>query len=99
VVRNDIAVTVPETTHRSDAVLFKFLEQYLARLEGPIVIQVWGRYIQLAKEIAGNVKDYKVQSFYALKCLSVLVDKIAQTTALEDRRIRKEFQVKLSLVK
>jgi len=100
VVRNDTAAAAAEAAYRSDIVLFKFFEQYLARLEGPIVIQVWGRYIQLAKEIAGNVKDYKIQSFYALRCLSVLADKITQTTALEDRRIRKEFQVKkLSFVK
>jgi hypothetical protein len=51
--------------------------------------------MQLAKEIAGSVKEYKVQSFFALRCLSVLADKITQTTAMEDRRIRKEFQVKI----
>ncbi|KXN85691.1 Protein dopey [Leucoagaricus sp. SymC.cos] len=76
----------------TDAVLFKFLEQYMAQLEGPIVIQVWGRYMQLAKEIAGSVKDYKIQSFFALKCFSVLADKMTQTSAMDDRRIRKEFQ-------
>jgi len=99
VVRNDTIIASVEVTRRSDAVLFKFLEQYLARLEGPIVIQVWGRYIQLAREIAGSVKDYKIQSFYALRCLSILAEKITQTAALDDRRIRKEFQVKLSFVK
>ncbi|KAF9447031.1 hypothetical protein P691DRAFT_803039 [Macrolepiota fuliginosa MF-IS2] len=76
----------------SDAVLFKFLEQYMARLEGPIAMQVWGRYMQLAKEIASSAKDFKIHSFFALKCLSVLAEKITQTTAMEDRRIRKELQ-------
>jgi hypothetical protein len=74
-------------------VLFKFLEQYVGRLEGPIAMQVWSRYMQLAKEIASSVKDFKIQSFFALRCLSVLADKVTQTSAMEDRRIRKEFQV------
>ncbi|KAJ3572176.1 hypothetical protein NP233_g3254 [Leucocoprinus birnbaumii] len=76
----------------TDAVLFRFLEQYMAQLEGPIVVQVWGRYMQLAKEISGSVRDFKIQSFYALRCLSVLAEKITQTTAMDDRRIRRELQ-------
>lgn len=64
----------------------------MARLEGPIAMQVWGRYMQLAKEIASSAKDFKIQSFFALRCLSVLAEKVTQTTAMEDRRIRKELQ-------
>lgn len=54
-------------TLRSDAVLFKFLEQYLQRLEGPLALQVWGRFLQLAKEIIGNARDFKVYNFLALR--------------------------------
>ncbi|KAK7025465.1 hypothetical protein VNI00_015993 [Paramarasmius palmivorus] len=76
----------------TDAVLFQFLEQYLQRLEGPLAIQVWGRFHQLAKEIVGSTKDLKPQTFPTLRCVTVLAEKVSQTTAMEDRRIRKELQ-------
>ncbi|KAG6841563.1 hypothetical protein C0991_009598 [Blastosporella zonata] len=76
----------------TDSVLFKFLEQYLRRLEGPIAIQVWGRFLQLIKDIVGSTRDFKAHNFAALSCLTVLAEKISQTTAMEDRRIRKELQ-------
>ncbi|KAI3621823.1 hypothetical protein WG66_015956 [Moniliophthora roreri] len=76
----------------TDAVLFQFLEQYLQRLEGPLAIQVWGRFHQLAKEIVGGTKDLKPQTFPTLRCVIVLAEKITQTPAMEDRRIRKELQ-------
>ncbi|KAI0050603.1 hypothetical protein FA95DRAFT_1536117 [Auriscalpium vulgare] len=76
----------------SDAILLQFLEQYLGQLEGPLVVQVWGRFMQLAKDVIANVKDFKNQVFPVLRCVSVLADKMIQTTAMEDRRIRKELQ-------
>ncbi|KAG5652198.1 hypothetical protein H0H81_005933 [Sphagnurus paluster] len=76
----------------TEGVLFKFLEQYLRRLEGPIAIQVWGRFLQLIKEIVGSTRDFKAQNFPALICLTVLAEKIAQTAAMDDRRMRKELQ-------
>ncbi|KAJ3516253.1 hypothetical protein NLJ89_g1234 [Agrocybe chaxingu] len=51
----------------TDNVLFKFLEQYLRRLEGPLVVQVWGRFIQLIKEILSASRDFKLYNFPALK--------------------------------
>ncbi|KAJ7116821.1 Dopey, N-terminal-domain-containing protein [Mycena crocata] len=76
----------------TDAVLFKFLEQYLQRLEGPLALQVWGRFLQLVKDIFGSTREFKAQTYPALRCLTVLAEKITQTTAMEDRRIRKELQ-------
>ncbi|KAF7302659.1 Dopey-N domain-containing protein [Mycena chlorophos] len=76
----------------TEAVLFKFLEQYLQRLEGPLALQVWGRYLQLVKDLTGSAREFKPQTYPALRCLAVLADKITQTTAMEDRRIRKELQ-------
>ncbi|KAI5833359.1 hypothetical protein K523DRAFT_343112 [Schizophyllum commune Tattone D] len=76
----------------TDAVLFKFLEQYLERLEGPLVLQVWGRYVQLVKDITGSSKEFKPQHYPGLRCITVLADKLTQTTAMEDRRVRKELQ-------
>ncbi|KAJ6523556.1 Dopey, N-terminal-domain-containing protein [Mycena capillaripes] len=76
----------------TDAVLFNFLEQYLRRLEGPLALQVWGRFLQLIKDIFGNTREFKAQTYPTLRCLTVLAEKITQTTAMEDRRIRKELQ-------
>lgn len=47
--------------------LFDFLEQYLKRLEGPLALQVWPRYLQLAKDLAALLRDFKVQAFPALR--------------------------------
>ncbi|KAG6911306.1 hypothetical protein DXG01_002145 [Tephrocybe rancida] len=76
----------------TEGVLFKFLEQYLRQLEGPIAIQVWSRFLQLVKDVVGSSRDFKAHHFAALSCVTVLAEKIAQTTAMEDRRIRKELQ-------
>ena len=50
--------------------LFEFLEQYLQRLEGPVAIQVWGRSLQLAKEVMGNTRDFKPQNFPVLRLVT-----------------------------
>ena len=80
------------TRCRSDATLFLFLEQYLQQLEGPLALQVWGRFLQLAKDVLTNVKDSRLQVFPTLRCFSVLASKLTRTTAIEDRRIRKDLQ-------
>jgi len=76
----------------SDSLLFRFLENYLNQLEGPLAVQVWHRFLQLAKDVISNIKDSRPQVFPVLRCVSILADKITQTTALEDRRIRKDLQ-------
>ncbi|KDQ63058.1 hypothetical protein JAAARDRAFT_53285 [Jaapia argillacea MUCL 33604] len=76
----------------SDAVLFQFLEGYLSQLEGPLALQVWGRVLQMAKEIVGNLKEQRAQVFPMLRCITVLGEKVTQTTAVEERRLRKDFQ-------
>ncbi|KAG2155714.1 Dopey, N-terminal-domain-containing protein [Suillus clintonianus] len=81
----------PANANLSDVVLFNFLEQYFQRLEGPLALQVWGRFMQLAKDLASS-RDFKVQVFLALKCLCVLGDKVTQTTAMDDKRIKKDLQ-------
>ncbi|KAG8881950.1 hypothetical protein FRB98_004046 [Tulasnella sp. 332] len=92
-------LTSPERSRRlavntklSESDVYAFLEDYLARLEGPIALQVWTRYLALAKEICSNVHLYKRQIFPTLKCYTILAEKITQTTAIEDRRMRKELQ-------
>ncbi|KAG6879370.1 hypothetical protein C0992_003190 [Termitomyces sp. T32_za158] len=53
--------------HLTEGVLFKFLEHYLRRLEGPIAIQVWGRFLQLVKDIVSSTRDFKIHNFAALR--------------------------------
>lgn len=52
---------------RSDTVLFEFLEHYLQRLEGPLAIQVWGRYLQLVKEVTSYSREFRPQLYPALR--------------------------------
>ncbi|KIJ66430.1 hypothetical protein HYDPIDRAFT_26778 [Hydnomerulius pinastri MD-312] len=88
----------PERTRKfvnsnlSDGTLFKFLELYLSRLEGPLALQVWGRFMQLAKDISSNAREFRVQVYLTLRCLCVLGDKVTQTTAMDDKRIKKDLQ-------
>ncbi|OJT08448.1 Protein dopey [Trametes pubescens] len=76
----------------SDMTLFDFLEQYMKRLEGPLALQVWNRFLQLAKDLLVSLREFRPQAFAALKCFTVLADKVSQTTALDDRRLRKDLQ-------
>ncbi|KAI0660570.1 Dopey, N-terminal-domain-containing protein [Cubamyces menziesii] len=75
-----------------DMTLFEFLEQYMKRLEGPLALQVWNRFLQLVKDLLLTLRDFRPQAFAALKCFTVLADKVTQTTALDDRRLRKDLQ-------
>ncbi|KAF8588312.1 hypothetical protein K439DRAFT_1629769 [Ramaria rubella] len=92
VTASDKAKKTAVNPNLSDGVIFVFLEEYLARLEGPLAVQVWGRCIALAKDITSNVHGYKLQIFPTLRCITVLADKVTQTTAADDRRTRKELQ-------
>ena len=83
----------------------------MAKLENPLALQVWTRYLTLAKDVTANVKEFRSQVFPVLRyvfqyvlfnfwphqlmyrCTTVLASKIAQTTAIEDRRMRKDIQV------
>lgn len=76
----------------TDYVLFLFLEDYLGRLEGPIATQVWNRFVSLAKEIAANVYTYKMQILPTLRCLTTISEIVTQTSAIDDKKIRKDLQ-------
>lgn len=76
----------------TDHVLFLFMEDYLGRLEGPIATQVWNRFISLAKDVAANVYSFKMQVFPTLRCLATISEIITQTTAIEDKKVRKDLQ-------
>jgi len=75
----------------SDSILFTFLEEYFSKLEGPIAVQVWARTLSLAKDITTNMHGYRQQVFPVLRCLTVLAERLAQSTALDDKRMRRDF--------
>ena len=52
---------------RTDVMLFAFLEGYLSKLENPLAVQVWSRYLALAKDIASNVKEFRPQAYPVLR--------------------------------
>ena len=84
--------TKADSLSRSDSTLFNFMEHYFRRLEGPLAVQVWARFVHLVKDIGTSSREFKVYSFSALKCLGILGEKITQTSASEDKKIRKELQ-------
>ncbi len=47
--------------------LFDFLEQYMKRLEGPLALQVWNRFLQLGKDLLVSMREFRPQAFAALK--------------------------------
>ena len=53
--------------NRTDVILFTFLEEYLAKLENPLALQVWTRYLTLAKDVTANVKEFRSQVFPVLR--------------------------------
>lgn len=52
---------------RTDFVLFDFLENYLRRLENPLALQVWGRFLQLTKDVMSTAREFKPQSYLLLR--------------------------------
>ncbi|KAE8270920.1 hypothetical protein A4X09_0g1426 [Tilletia walkeri] len=82
----------PAAPLASDAVLFQFLEIYLARLEGPIAVQVWPVVIVLVKDLLNAATSNRSAIFPCLRCLTAIGEKMSLTTALEDRRLRRDLQ-------
>jgi hypothetical protein len=50
-----------------ERVLFTFLERYLLQLEESVALQVWNRYLQLAKDIVGGLRDNKALAYPTLR--------------------------------
>jgi len=76
----------------SDELLFAFLECYLDRLDGPLAVQVWAVTLGFVRELLGNLSTSRPLIFSALRAFTVLSEKVSQTSALEDRRMRRDLQ-------
>lgn len=78
---------------RAESTLFQVLECYIDRLEGPIAVQVWSISLAFVRDVLANPSTTRSQVFPTLRCFTTLSDKISQTSALEDRRMRRDLQV------
>ncbi|KAK4703671.1 hypothetical protein P7C70_g2546, partial [Phenoliferia sp. Uapishka_3] len=83
--------------HRSpfapaDDVAFAFFEAYLDRLDGASAVQVWSATLTFVREFLGNMSTSKPFIFACLRCFTTLSEKVSQTSALEDRRMRRDLQ-------
>ncbi|GAA5992102.1 hypothetical protein JCM5350_006348 [Sporobolomyces pararoseus] len=71
---------------------FAFLETYLDRLEGSLAVQVWTPFLAFVREVLSNTSTNRPLVFPTLRCFTVLSEKVSQTSALEDRRMRRDLQ-------
>lgn len=71
-----------------------FLEAYIQRLEAPIAVQVWSTLFNLARDMsaAATTPPARVGLYPILRCLTALARIVASTSALEDRRLRRDLQ-------
>ncbi|KAN0061878.1 hypothetical protein ACQY0O_005872 [Thecaphora frezii] len=76
----------------SDASLFAFLDAYLARMAPQDASQVWPIMIMLVKDFVSGSTSRKMHVFPMLRVLTTLGEKLCQTNALEDRRMRRDLQ-------
>ncbi|GAA5936298.1 Dop1p [Sporobolomyces koalae] len=76
----------------SNDATFAFLETYLDRLEGPMAVQVWSTLLTYVRDILGSSSTNRDFVFPSLRCFTVLSEKVSQTSALEDRRMRRDLQ-------
>lgn len=81
-------------TSSSNPVLPAFLEAYTGQLEGPIAVQVWNPLYTYAREVLSQSGSgaSRAQLFPVLRILTVLGQIVSTTSALEDRRLRRDLQ-------
>lgn len=70
-----------------------FLEVYISRLEAPIALQVWNTLFAFARIIiSASNPATKAQLYPVLRCVTTLAKTVSSTSALEDRRLRRDLQ-------
>ena len=79
--------------HRTYTTAFDFLESYLDCLESSGAVQVWPPTVAFAKDMLSQATSHRFALLPTWKCFNTLSEKIAQTSALEDRRMRRDLQV------
>ncbi|GAA5982369.1 hypothetical protein JCM11641_006959 [Rhodosporidiobolus odoratus] len=76
----------------TDAVAFEFFEAYILQLDGAMSVQVWGTTLGFAREVLNSASIKRAPVYPTLRCFNALAEKVSQTSALEDRRLRRDLQ-------
>ncbi|GAA5921263.1 hypothetical protein JCM3775_002966 [Rhodotorula graminis] len=76
----------------TEDVTFDFLEAYVERLEGAVAVQVWSAVLGFTRDVLSNQTSNRALVFPTLRLFTTLSEKISQTSALEDRRLRRDMQ-------
>ena len=70
-----------------------FLEVYVSRLEAPIAVQIWNTLFNFARDVlSASSSTGKAQLYPVLRCVTVVCKTVSTTSALEDRRLRRDLQ-------
>ena len=66
---------------------------YLRRLEAPIAVQIWSTVFGLARDLlsAAGTPQERVSLYPTLRCVTTLAQAVATTSALEDKRLRRDL--------
>lgn len=71
----------------------RFLEVYVSRLEAPIAVQIWNTLFNFARDIlSASSSTGKTQLYPVLRCVTIVCKTVSTTSALEDRRLRRDLQ-------
>lgn len=74
-----------------DAV-FAFLDAFIEHLDGAAAVQVWSVCLAFERDFLTNLSNARGYSLAALRVFTTLSEKVSQTSALEDRRMRRDLQ-------
>ena len=78
---------------RSDPAFMGFLEVYISRLEAPIALQIWNTSFTFARGVISTSNpSTRAQLYPVLRCVTTLSKTVSSTSALEDRRLRRDLQ-------
>lgn len=70
-----------------------FLEVYVSRLEAPIAVQIWNTLFNFARDVLSTSSSTgKAQLYPVLRCVTIVCKTVSTTSALEDRRLRRDLQ-------
>lgn len=70
-----------------------FLEVYILRLEAPIAVQIWNTLFAFARDVQSSSNAAsKAQIFPVFRCVNIICKIVSTTSALEDRRLRRDLQ-------
>lgn len=84
------------TSTVSDATLFLFFDAMLTRIEPQEATQVWPVMLVFVKDFVANSMARKTHVYPMLRLLTALGEKICLTSAIEERRTKRELQDNLA---